>query len=430
MVEKIILTRIIKESRYREVYTGIPREILSRIKKYIDYEEIITLSGVRRSGKSTLFNQLIQQINKPNNILYINFEDERLIDFNVNDFDALLETFFEVNHPEDRIYLFFDEIQEINHWEKWIRRIYDTKKNIKIFITGSSSSLMSSEFSSLLTGRNIGFNLYPFSFKEMLTSNRFDFSDIDMIDLDIKLKGHVNSHLNSYIESGGFPALINHFSVEILQQYFRDIIYRDIVKRYQIRDVNSLERIFIFLLTNIANIINYTNIKKTFHMGIDTIKEYISYGEKANLFYEHVFFSYSLKESYNRNKKIYAIDTGLRNSIAFSFSKDIGRLVEDIVFLQLKREQKEIYYYKGKNEVDFVIKNKDNSLEAINVCYSDDIITREIYGLNEFSENASMINMVKKKTLITRNIDKQENDIVMIPLWKWLLMPRNQDYFS
>lgn len=164
--------------------------------------------------------------------MIINFEDERLKEFTVDNFDLLLEIFYEKNNPQGRIYLFFDEIQEINNWEKWVRRIYDLKKDIKIFITGSSYSLMSSEFSTLLTGRNIFFILYPFSFSEFLVYKQYHLVNIGKLKIDIREKAKLKIHLKEYINNGGFPAIIENYYREILQQYFKDIIYRDIVRRY------------------------------------------------------------------------------------------------------------------------------------------------------------------------------------------------------
>lgn len=416
---KNTIEQIIKESNSRELFYGVKRELTSLIEGLINREEVVALSGVRRSGKSILFNQLITYIDKRKNCLIVNFEDERMIDFTVNDFETLLETFYKINNPTGRVYLFLDEIQEVKNWEKWVRRTYDSKKNIKMFITGSSSALMSSEFSTLLTGRNISFILYPFSFNEYLIYKNQAIKDTSILDIDTRKRASIKSALNDYIKQGGFPAVASAFSIEILQQYFKDIIYRDIVRRYNIRDVIQLEELYIYLMTNSSNLYTYNNLKNTFNMGIDTVKEYINYGISANIFFDHLFFSYSLKESYNKPRKSYCVDNGLRNAVAFKFSNDLGRLVENQVYIELKRRYGKSYYYKNKNEVDFIVTDKDQGLIAINVCYSDDINKREFSGLHEFKEEYA--DRVTDAFIISQDISDEKDGIKIIPYWKWLL---------
>ncbi len=412
------LKQVVKEALDRKLSPGVDREITKQIIPFIERDEIITLSGVRRSGKTTVFHQIISYLKEPESCLLINFEDERLSKFSVEDFDTLLEIFFELTGTKKRVFLFFDEVQEINSWEKWVRRIYDEKRNIKIFVTGSSSSLLSSEFSSLLTGRNISFVIYPFSFSEYLSAlSRIKFNN-EKCETDTAVRAALRSHLENYIFNGGFPAVSENFSIEILQQYFHDIIHRDIIRRFKIRDVRLIEELYIYLFTNISNLFTFNSLKNTFKIGIDTAKEYLSYGISAHLFYEHPFFSYSRKESYNKPRKLYGIDTGLRKAVSFTFSKDIGRMVENIVYLSLKRTTDSLYYFSDKNEVDFVVKNHDQSLSLINVCYSDEIPEREFSGLEAIG---NFDNKIKEKIIISDSIEDDVENIRIVPLWKWLL---------
>ncbi len=424
MVNEKILEQIIKESKFKIFETGIERELLSHINKFTDDNEIISITGIRRSGKTTLLYQLIKKINKPQNTLYINFEDERLFGFDASsDFENLLEVYYSMYNPTGKIYLFFDEIQEISQWEKWVRRIYDSNKDIKIFVTGSSSSVTSSELSSLLTGRNLSFILYPFSFTEFLLYKQIKINSIEEIEVNTKKRGLIKKNINEYIEKGGFPECVKKYRIELLQQYFNDIIFRDIIKRYKIRDVKLIEELYLYLFTNMSNLYSYNNLKKTFKTGIDTVKEYINYGINSHLFYEHIFFSYSLKEAFQKNKKIYIIDNSLRNAVCFKFSEDTGRLVENLVCIELLKRKNDIYYYYDSNEVDFVIKNKDNSLIGINVCYSDNIPEREINGLKYFSEKFKK--KVRANIIITKDYEDHKDNITYIPLWKWLLQKSN-----
>ncbi len=419
MIPRNNLKQIILESKHRDFPSGIPRDLAPVIEKNLGVREIIAVTGIRRCGKTTLMYQFIEKINRPDNVLYINFEDERLIQFDVNDFERLLEVFYEMNSPEGRIYLFLDEIQEIFHWEKWVRRTYDASKNIKFFITGSSSALLSSEFANLLTGRNLSYVLYPFSFREYLAYHNSCYT-LEEIVVHTRTRAQVMKYLQEYIKYGGFPAVAEHYRIDLLQQYFRDILYRDIVKRYQVRDVKLLEELYVYLLTNTANLYSFNNLKNTFNMGLDTVKEYIRYGISANLLYDHLFFSYSLKQSFQKNRKMYAVDPGLRNAVAFTFSEDLGRLVENVVFLELQRNAADVYYYSDKHELDFIVKRRDNSLVLINVCYTDHIPDRELQGFHEFQRTYD--HHIARKMIITEDYEDTIDDIECIPLWKWLLV--------
>lgn len=417
MIEKEKFELIFKEWKRRKPDTGIERDILKEIMQFIDIDEILTISGVRRCGKTTLMFQIINSIAIPReNILYFNFEDERLIQFTVEDFDRLLESFYEINSPKGKIFLFLDEIQEVKNWEKWVRRIYDSSKDIKMIISGSNSSLLSSEFSSLLTGRNLNINIYPFSFNEALLAKEIDAKEIET---DLEQKARVIKAFKDYLNNGGFPKYIKDKKPEVLQQYFKDIIFRDILKRYKIRDISLIEELYLFLLANVSNLITYSKLKNIFRTGIDTIREYISYGKNSNLIFEMGFFSYSLKESIYQGRKIYCIDNGLRNSVCFKFSKDEGRLAENMIFIDLKRRGFNPHYWKKNQEVDFVVKRKDNSLVGLNICYSNSINDREIKGLLEFKKEFK--SRVKELIIVTKDRNKKEEGIRYIPLWKFAL---------
>jgi len=251
---------------------------------------------------------------------------------------------------------------------------YETKK-VKFIISGSNSSLISSEFSTALTGRNITINLLPFSFSEYLKLRNVDVNGNLYYS---SKKSIIKSYFNDYLTNGGFPQIINlnKNKVELLQQYFTDILYKDIVKRFEIRDVKGFEGFVVYLLSNSSNQTSYYNLRNIFKFSIDTIKEYLSFIKLAHLLLEVPFFSYTLKEQTVRAKKYYSIDTGLRNATSFRFSKDVGKLMENIVLLELKRRNKEVYYWKGKHETDFVVKEglKVNELISHNMLYLNSLI--------------------------------------------------------
>ena len=402
-------------------------EFIPRVKNIFEIPKIVSIVGFRRSGKTFFFNQLMKQLMDQGvpkkNILYINFEDDRIFDLKITDLQYLLDAFYEL-YPEiidEEKYFFFDEIQVVDNWEIFVRRLYD-KEKVKLFITGSSSKLLSKEIATSLRGRTITYTIFPLSFKEFL------------IFKDIKLEENfqystqrfsIMKFFEHYLTNGAFPEIVLHpdFASNLLQNYFDLFIYRDLVERFNIRNISSLRYLINFLLTNIGNLFS---INKYFNAQPDhqkisrpTIMDYLSYLEEVSLIYSLKKFDYSLKVQQVNPVKIYCIDTGLRNNVAFQFSKDSGRLVENIVLLELLRQEKEVYYWKGVNEVDFIIKEKDNSFLAINVSYTDEIAERETLGLKEFNQNYSD----KKISLIilTKDLHKTEEGINYIPVWKWLL---------
>ena len=207
--------------------------------------------------------------------------------------------------------------------------------------------------------------------------------------------------------------------MQVLKQYFDDILYKDIVDRYNLNSQKTSD-LALFLITNFTSPISLRNVRNSLGVSYDLIKDYLSYFKEAFIFFTLEHFSYSLKEQKTLASKIYCIDNGLRNAVSFKFSKDEGRLVENLVFLELKRKGNEIYYWKNskQEEVDFIVKNKDNSLDAINVSYSDDINERELKSLLKFKES---FKKTKELIVITKDIEKKQQDINFIPLWKWLL---------
>lgn len=387
--------------------------------------KIITLVGPRRAGKTFYFYQLIKNLQIPKGqLLYINFEDDRILPLSDSDLQLILEAYYEL-FPENknkRIYVFFDEIQNIPSWELFVRRIYD-KENVKLYITGSNSKLLAKEIATGLRGRTLAFSIFPLSFGEFLSFNNIKVTK----SISYSKERYALAKLfDKYLAYGGFPEVVlekNHLEQKILNSYFEIMIYKDIVDRYLIRNTSLLKVLSKYLLTNISNIFSinayYTALKETTSIGKETVFEYVSYLEEANLIFLVPFFSYSLKKQQANPKKVYCIDAGLRNAVCFRFSGDTGRLAENIVFIELKRREKEIYYWQHKNQVDFVVKEHDASLIAINVCYEDKFNEREIQGLLDFKKEFGQ--RVADLVILTKNFEKQEKGVKYLPLWKWLL---------
>lgn len=394
---------------------GVPRVINPLIFKALPEREIIALTGIRRGGKTTIIYQIIASLlkdHKPFQLLYVNLDDEVL---KQESLDSIYSFYRQQKNPDEFAFVFFDEIQNINEWEKFLKKYYDLREKVKFVISGSSANLLRGEFSTLLTGRNLTFTIFPLSFNEFL-----DFAKVDYKSVTTKTKSRLFYELNHYLEFGGLPEVYfkdKELKEILLKQYFDDIIYKDIVKRHNI-NANKITSLAIYLLTNIANPFTIRKIKNFTGLSIDSIRDYLSYLENAYLVLPVEHFSYSLKETAQRPKKSYALDSGLRNIVGFRFSSDIGRLAENCVRAELQRRGCEVYYWKEKGEVDFVIKNKDNSLTAINVSFTDEMDNREIQSLLDFKER---FKKAQKLIILTKDTEEEKKGISFVPLWKWLL---------
>ena len=384
---------------FNKIDTGTPRSLLKKVDLSSQHVKIIT--GIRRSGKSTLLYQLLKKTGIYN---FISFEDPRLTGFGVNDFFKL-ERIFQKHGSKESIY-FFDEIQNIPGWEKFVRILHD--KKARVIISGSNASLLSRELGTGLTGRQISYELYPFSYKEFLLSSN---------------KPAGEKSFNNYLLSGGFPEYLKSLNEDMLIQLFNDLIYRDIVVRHNIRNARVVKELAVYMASNIGKEFSYNNLSKNFDVGsINTILSYISFFEDAYLFFPISKFSYSLKKQAKNPKKIYGIDTALMGKLSMSFTEDRGRKLENIVFIDLKRGGRDIYYYKNKNECDFVVVNNAQIENVIQVCYElhADNMEREINGLTE-----AMTDLKKDTGLIltfnqTDDITIADKKIHVKPVWKWL----------
>ncbi|MBI2507925.1 ATP-binding protein [Candidatus Woesearchaeota archaeon] len=410
----------------REFHESALPELNTRDLTVPDTRKIITLVGSRRSGKTFYFYQLIKEFLKKapkERVIYINFEDDRILPLDFKELDGIFEAYYEL-YPENKdkeIYVFFDELQNIKSWELYVRRIYD-KEKVRLFVTGSSSKLLSREIATSLRGRTLTLYVFPLSFSEFL---KFNDIKIDKNTFYSKERFKIKKLFEKYLILGGFPEVAlekNNLEHQILSSYYEIMIYKDIVERFSVRNTNLLKSLGKFLMTNISSQFSvnayYNYLKENIAVSKETVFEYLSYLEEANLVFFVSLFDYSFKRQQANPKKVYCIDNGLRNVVAFIFSKDEGKLAENLVFIELKRRGKEIYYWKNKGEVDFVIKNKNQKLTAINVSYTDRIGEREIKTLLEFKEKFK--SKVEELILLTKDTEKLEN-IRYIPLWKWLL---------
>lgn len=427
--EKIKQLIVEHKERFLKPVNLIRRDSQAFIEKVLKQKEIIVISGVRRAGKSSLMKlitgDLINQDKVPeNNILYLNFEDERFIEFKHSDFEILLETYLELYHPDGRQYFFLDEIQNIPGWEKWVNRLYEFE-NIKIFITGSNASLLSSEIASALTGRNRQIVNFPFSFHEFLRFKQEEIKPTDLYLREKKLK--LKKLFQEYTSMGGFPEVLKNRDLTLLEQYFKDIIYRDVIARYNIRNIHEIRELALFLASNIGTIQSYQNLQNLINVkSLNTIKNYLEIFESVYLFLRVDLFDFSVKRQIYNPSKIYTTDIALANSIAFTFSRNLGRLYENIVCIELMRRNQDIFYWKSKNnqEVDFLIKKGLEIEDAIQVCTSlsnDKIKKREIESLLEAKRTLNARNLIILTEDEEDEITENSVKIIITPIWKWLL---------
>lgn len=433
--EQIIETLLLWNFWEKDIDTGIWRqEYLTRIKRYLNTDEIVTLTGVRRSGKSTLLLQVIAQLIKNNvprtNTLYVNFEEPKFYKFlNIDLLDKTWQAYRDYLKPEGKVYLVLDEIQNIPGWESWVRAKYDRGENVKIFVTGSNAELLSSEFASVLTGRHLQVSVSPLSFMEFLK-----FKDME-VETDplwlVKNKNTLKNFASEYLQLGGFPKIVltkdELLRQELLSQYFTDIINRDIVARYKVKDVDKLENLALFYSTNFTRKYSFNKIKRVidFSVSLDSIHRFSHYLKDAFLIDFVPRFSYSLRNQMQTARKVYFVDNGMHNAIAFKFSEDKGKLLENAVFSHLKRQYKEVYYFCEKQEVDFVLKQRLEIVELINVCYNlenKETLLRETSALVEAMK---YFNLKESKIIIaegeSRKITEQGFDIQILPFYQWAL---------
>ena len=433
--EQIIETLLLWNFWEKDIEVGIPREeYLAKIKRYLNTDEIVTLIGIRRSGKSTLLLQMIDLLIKSNvpriNTLYVNFEDPKFYNFlNLNLLDKIWEAYCSFLKPKGKIYLVLDEVQKITGWENWVRAKYDRKEKVKIFVTGSNSDLLSSEFASVLTGRHLQLFITPLSFKEFLKFKGIKMKN-DRLWM-VKNKNKLKNFALEYLELGGFPKVVltedELLRKELLSQYFNDILSRDIVYRYKVKDVDKLEKLSLYYSTNFTGKYTFNKIKKIldFSLSLDSIQRFSRYFENAFLINFLPRFSYSLKNQMQTERKIYFVDNGMHNAVAFKFSKDNGKLLENAVFHQLKRQKKEIYYFNEKKEVDFVCKQGLKIVELINVCYNLQDRQTLLRETSALIEGMKYFKLKKSKIIVAegerKQITEQNFDIEIIPFYQWAL---------
>jgi uncharacterized protein len=378
---------------------GWPRELLPNLQVPKNFALVVT--GIRRCGKSTLLLQLLRE--KFKNAFYLHFEDPRLAGFERDDFNRLSD---EISRRNPEV-LFFDEIQVLDNWELFVRQKLD--EGYRVAVTGSNATMLSQELGTKLTGRHLRAELFPFSYTEFLGLK--------------KLKDTEKS-VTEYLIRGGFPEYLKTENGFVLNQLLEDILYRDIAVRYGVRDVKALKQLAVYLLSNIGRAVSATNLQKL--LGIKStsaILDYFYYLENAYIVQFLPMFSYSLKKQIRNPKKVYSIDLGLFTENSIVFSEENGRRIENLVYLHLRAQNKEMYYFHEKKECDFVVFEKGKPKEVVQACYelTSENLERETTGLHAAMD---YFKMPKGKIITLKQKEKFKKDgreIEVLPLREFLM---------
>lgn len=376
----------------------------------------LALTGVRRSGKTSLAVQIAKELNLTNKTFYFNFEDPVFFaGTDVRSIDTLISLYEEKTmHLPSLVIL--DEIHYVEGWERWVRKTVDTGL-FQVIVTGSSSRLLSSEIATSISGRVIERIVWPLSFQEYLS----------FLKLSPSSEGQYKSALDSYLLWGGFPKAVltkdENERILLLKQYLSDIVLRDVVARHHIKSQHSLQQLVTWYLTGLSCLHSYSAIRKAFGISIELASTLTEYLSQAFFAFEMSRYHPNLKVQIRDSKKIYVIDTGLRTVSLLSMREDWGRLAENSVYIELRRRGKELYYFKNEKEVDFIVTELGKPVEAIQVAYSDleDEKTkkREIDGLLDCLKT---IGLTSGKIITSNYEDKIIIDgkkIECIPLYRW-----------
>ncbi len=424
------IKKIIREQRetFLAQEQGTKRELLSRVETKIELPHAIIIHGLRRAGKSTFMRQIAAEYYEPEDYYFLNFEDERLINIEVTDLDKIYQYLME--EYGKRSVLFLDEIQHIEEWERFIRRLHD--QDIKFYLTGSNAHLQESSWAKKLTGRHQTLGLLPFSFSEYLRFHDYSIPE-HLETLTTEETAELRSYFENYLRFGGLPLYWKYKDIDLLSDIYHDVIFRDVISRNGIKKIDDLRELALYLLSNVASLFTYNNLAN--RLGIsstETVRQFISHLKESWLFHTVKRFDYSVARQRQNPRKIYCVDNGLIEATVFRFSEDRGQYLENLVFLELKRRNKEIFYFKTEagKEVDFLVRQGTDITNLIQVAYefkSQATVERELEALEGGMKELG----VEKGTILTASEEttqfETKKNISIIPVWKWVLEEEVKD---
>lgn len=430
MITETIIKSLLKWNFWgKELNLGIIRgNYVNETLKLLNTKKVITITGIRRAGKSFIAMQAVNSfIKDKKNSLIINFEEARFDEeLNKAFLIKIYDSYLSVIKPDKKPIIVLDEAQEVDEWEKFVRSLND-KDEAFLIITGSSAKIMSEELATLLTGRTLTLEVFPLSFKEFLDFKGCNLNKIDLIKNELQIQ----ELFKEYSLFGGFPEVVlekdKEMKLKILSSYFNDIINKDIIKKYHVRRIDKLDRISTYYLTNFSSLITFNNLSKFLKFNEKSVEIYSKYLETSKLFFFLRRFSSSIKEQENSPRKVYLIDVGLTKISDVLFSDNVSKIYENLVAIHLLRNYKnKVSYWKNiqQEEVDFVIKEGLKITQLIQVCYdisNPNTKEREIRALLKASRELKCKNLF----VITDDYEGEEKikdeTIKFFPLWKWLL---------
>jgi len=417
MYTKNQLIRVITDQREALLARplGVERQALSMMKGYIDIPHVIVITGLRRSGKSTLMRQIIKTYFHDTDFYYVNFEDERLFNFQASDFNLIYEAQLELYGKQSTF--FIDEIQGVPEFDRFIRRFYDS--GFKFFISGSNASLLRLDISTRLTGRHLDINLKPFRFSEFLKLKGATIPAPGAMETESRVM--IKKLFDEYLVTGGMPERLVYGQDEILDRIYDDIVVKDVAVRHSITDVKSLRELYQYLVANFCRKFSYNGLLKFTSIGsANTIKAYIGHLEDTYFACIVPKYEHSVKKQIVNDKKFYVVDNGFIKRISPMVTVDKGWLLENLVVSVLKNGDNVFYYSKDK-ECDIIMKENNATIRAIQVTreLTADNKKREIDGLmeamNEFRLSEGLILTEDQDDDIPVN----GRHIVVKPVWKW-----------
>lgn len=421
MSKKVVFRQIIAEA----IEKPLPNALARDIDIPIDVPKIISLLGPRRAGKTYCLFHLMQELHKRverNRLVYINFEDDRLFPLRLEDMDSLLQAYFEMypSHKDKKVWFFFDEIQEIPHWEKFVRRVWDTE-NCRIYLTGSSSKLLSRELSTTLRGRTLPYEIFPLNFREFLR-----FNEVEANQETAKGQASILHWFDRWLRQGGFPELVflsEDLHRRTVDEYLDLMLYKDLMERFSLKNPSLLKYLLKYTISNLANPMSvnkiYHDIKsRGFKLSRTTVYDYLSHLEEAFVIFKVDIWHRSVRSQSQMPSKMYLIDPSFK--FAMTIGEDTGRLLENAVFLYLRQKGLTLHYVQKKQEVDFYWEHG----KPINVCldfFEEKTKQREIAGmlesLNFLNEQYGLI-LTRDRT---EDLQTNGKHIFIRPAWQYFL---------
>lgn len=414
MVTKDLLRQVIYEQRELNESLGVKRKIYQ---EQVKAPEVLVISGVRRCGKSILMQQI--RAGQTEQDYCISFDDDRLLHFEVSDFQTMCDVFAEDFGIQKTFYL--DEVQLIEGWERFVDRLYSHHN--KVFITGSNAYLLSKELGTLLTGRHLTQELWPMSFVEYmeLRDEKWQKSDF----YTTAGKARLVNLQNAYLQEGGFPQYLQTRNPRYLRELYNDIIYRDIMARHNLSLDRQIREVAYFLASNYTHRFTYLSVARaTGIKSSETVQDYVRYLEEAYLVGVLTKYDYKVGEQLKSPKKIYFVDNGLVRQIGFSFSGNIGPRLENAVYVELRRREQEVFYYQDKWECDFVVRENANITKAYQVTVTmTDSETRQcelkglVSAMDAFGLNEGVIVTLDESEELKLDDGRK---VYVIPYYKWV----------